>query len=118
MSWDNNEIEIEVALSVYRLCNGAAYLTTTCNETRRSFLAALLGAYGMYSEKKAGELAHQAIGWWFASQRLRAQESRDEKLEEKLARIVFVAVTAATSHDGGITCRDRITTFHAPSKPL
>ncbi len=110
--WDNNEIE--VALSVIGYAGTATH--DTCNDTRRSFIAALINAYGMYSEKRAGELAHRAIGWWFAHNGF-AKESRDEKLEEKLARIVFVVVRLQT-HDGGITCRDRITTFHAPSKPL
>ena len=110
-SWDNNEIEIRLIVFGF---NGAIS-HATCNETRRSFLAALLGAYGMYSEKKAGELAHQAIGWWFHHKGFE-RKSRDEKLEEKLARIVFVAVRLYVP-DGGITCRDRITTSDAPSKP-
>ena len=109
--WDNNEIE--VALDVAGFDGTATH--DTCNDTRRSFLAALLGAYDLYSEEKAGELAHQAIGWWFAHRGFQSN-SRDEKLEAKLARIVFVAVRLQ-ARDGGITCRDRITTFDAPSKP-
>ena len=109
--WDNNEIE--VTLGVVGFDGTATH--DTCNDTRRSFLAALLGAYDLYSEKKAGELAHQAIGWWFSHKGFE-RKSRDEKLEEKLARIVFVAVRLGAP-DGGITCRDRITMFDAPSKP-
>ena len=68
-----------------------------------------------YSEEKAGELAHGAIGWWFRHKGFE-RKSRDEELEEKLARIIFVAVRLK-NNDGGITCRDRITAFDAPSKP-
>lgn len=110
-NWDNNEIEITLFVIGF---NGAV-THETCNDTRRSFLAALLNAYELYSEEKARELAHQAIGWWFSHKGF-ASKSRDEKLEEKLARIVFVAVRLREDN-GGITCRDRITTFDAPSKP-
>ena len=94
--------------------NGAA-THDTCNDTRRSFLAALMNAHKAYNEEKARELAHSAIGWWFQHKGFE-RKSRDEKLEEKLARIVFVTVHLYPA-DGGITCRDRITTFEAPSKP-
>ncbi len=111
-NWDNNEIEIRLIAVGF---NGAIS-HETCNDTRRAFLAALISAYGMYNEKKAGELAHQAIGWWFSHKGFESK-SRDEKLEEKLARIIFVEVRLH-NNDGGVSCRDRITTFHAPSKPL
>ncbi len=109
--WDNNEIE--VTLDVAGLDGTATH--DTCNDTRRAFLAKLLGAYDLYSEEKAGELAHKAIGWWFAHWGFQSN-SRDEELEEKLARIVFVVVRLQAL-DGRITCRDRITVFDAPSKP-
>ena len=110
-SWDNNEIEI--SLIVLGFNNAISH--DTCNDTRRSFIAELISAYGLYSEEKAGELAHPAIGWWFSHKGFKSN-SRDEKLEEKLARIIFVAVRLQND-DGGITCRDRITAFDAPSKP-
>ena len=110
-NWDNNEIDITLFVVGFN----DAITHETCNDTRRSFLASLLNAYGLYSEEKAAELAYQAIGWWFSHKGFKSK-SRDEKLEEKLARIVFVAVRLRKDN-GGITCRDRITTFDAPSKP-
>ena len=110
-SWDNNEIDITLFVVDFK----GTITHETCNDTRRSFLAELLNAYGLYSEEKAGELAHQAISWWFSHKGFESK-SRDEKLEENLARIVFVAVRLRKDNSG-ITCRDRITPFDAPSKP-
>ena len=44
-------------------------------------------------------------------------KQRDEKLAEKLTRILFVRVNL-WSKGGTVTCRDRILSSDAPSKPL
>ena len=62
------------------------------------------------------ELAHIVIGGWFSHNGFQ-RTNRDEELEEKLARIIYVKVTLRNA-DGGIECRERIMTFDAPSKPL
>ncbi|MCY4595525.1 MAG: hypothetical protein OXC19_12115 [Bryobacterales bacterium] len=110
--WDNNEIEI----NLINLDFHGAISHETCNETRRSFMTTLFKLYGTTDKKAVTEFMHTRVNWWFSHEGF-TNKSRDAKLGEKLTRIIFVAVRLQND-DGGIMCRDRVTTLDAPSKPL
>ena len=113
--WDNNEIEI--GLAVFNVSHTLTH--ELCNETRRAFIADIVGATPDLIERQEGAVRlglHLLIGQWFSHHGFQ-RGSPDEELAEKLARIIFVS--AKLIGDGSsIECRERIMTFNAPSKPL
>ena len=86
------------------------------NETRRAFIAALLGFH--YYTDDWRKWLYESIGRWSSHYSFR-RGSRDEELEKKLARIIDVEVYLRKNGDNNsFVCRARIMTFDAPSKPL
>ena len=132
--WDRNEIEIEMVL--VRKEGWAFPLMThgACNKVRADAIIWIVG-YGTAVELGISRSSYDTIvkdhaplqiASWF-SHRGFSRTSRDMELEEKLAEIIFVEVTMrkpytrATEIFGqgdGISCRDRITSLEAPSRPL
>ena len=116
-NWDNNEINIVVNIRPAVEIEQPPLTHDLCNDTRREVIGALSWA-GMWDEEFTREEMHRRIGEWFSHYGFQ-EGDRDEQLPEKLARIIFVAVTMFGKNDSdGITCRDRIMTFDAPSKPI
>ena len=70
----------------------------------------------MHDEEQSRASVQQTIEEWFSHYGYRNKQ-REEKLAEKLTRILFVRVNLR-SKDGTVTCRDRILSSDAPSKPL
>ena len=60
----------------------------------------------------------QRIDGWFSHYGF-VLKNRDEELAEKMSRIIFVKVGLLNKDEykGEFSCRDRIMTFDAPSKP-
>lgn len=116
--WANNEINITVA-SIFS--DEGPWTHDRCNALRRTFLRRL--AEGGTTEDDGSDdfdallknWLRSAIGRWFSHNGYRST-GRDQKLTEKLARIMFVE---AGLHGllGGITCRGRILDVDVASKP-
>ena len=88
-----------------------------CNELRRYFIGHVAaGAHSMLDEEQSRARVQHTIDEWFSHYGYRDKQP-DEKLAEKLARIVFVRVNL-WGKGGTVTCRDRILSSDAPSKPL
>ena len=118
-NWDNNEIDISL-----HVIDALIPIThERCNQTRRSFIADIVGAVPFHLEREEN-LVHEIllgqIDSWFSHHGFQAGD-RDEELAEKLARIIFVKVSLskvdADGNTQAITCRERIMTFDAPSMP-
>ena len=110
-NWDNNEIEIKFTLIGFQ----SDVSHENCNKMRRSFIGAFPGILIKGNEKLVTQLLTDQISGWFSHVGFQ-RKIRDEKLGEKLARIIFVRVNLL-GKNGSITCRERIMTFDAPSQP-
>ena len=88
-----------------------------CNRIRIFFIRNLNLYYrSFHDEDDERQGIHATMSEWFSHEGF-VSKARDDKIGEKMARIVFVQVGLA--NDGGrIECRDRITSFDAPSRPL
>ena len=111
-NWDNNEIDI--TLTVYGF--GGDFSHENCNKTRHSFIGALTGLLTKPEEGMLQVLMPILISGWFSHIGFQ-EKTRDEKLGEKMARIIFVRVILR-GNNGSVTCRERVMTLDAPSKPL
>ena len=110
-SWENNEIEIRVDVTGL---DEASH--DTCNKVRREFIG-WLALTALNDEQKARVKIHDMIGGWFSHEGY-SMNNRDERLAEKLTRIIFVNARLWNSDPKIlIECRARITTFSAPSEP-
>lgn len=111
--WDNNEIII-----LFRITEFSGTITHyNCNLMRRAFIAALIwDGHARSSEDYSEEVIHWMVGYWFSHSGYTSKR-RDEKLPEKLTRIVFVN-TILRNERSGITCKGRITASDVPSRPL
>ena len=109
-NWDNNELDFNLNL---RLFPGDVS-HENCNKMRRSFISALTVPIKL-DEAAVRKLLPTQISAWFSHEGFQ-RKSRDEKLGEKMARIIFVRVNLS-GKGGFITCRERIMTFDAPSMP-
>ena len=84
-------------------------------DTRKRFIAALTGPYE-YTDDINKHL-YKTIGWWFRHYGFQ-QSNRPADLEEKLARIICVAVYLRHYNDSSsVNFRARITMPYAPSSP-
>lgn len=123
--WDNNEI----VLSLLVFEDRGPITHERCNELRRGFVRALV--YGRATTAKPHKFNAQtkgflvdAINRWFSHSGYRMKD-RDEKLGEKMARIIFAEVHLGgpwSERDGkrsreSIQCRARILEGSAASKP-
>ena len=109
--WDTNEITIVMKIFGYDDIPNHE----NCNLIRRHAIG-YLGLANIEDEENAKGFLHSRISGWFSHKGFK-KGSRDEKLAEKLARIIFVRVNLI-SGSRGVTCRDRIMTFTAPSQPM
>lgn len=110
--WDNNEI----TLWVVDLNYAAETNHENCNKVRRAFIAALIARnYSLKNADAALSALRIKIDRWFSHFGYENNE-RDNKLVEKMSRIIFVE-TQLSNTDRKITCRERIMEFDAPSKP-
>ena len=111
-NWEDNEIEIR--LIVIGFHGNVSH--ENCNIARRSFISELTG----YSIQRDAALVRkylpEQISAWFSHIGFQSK-TRDKKLGEKMARIIFVRVILR-GNEGAITCKERIVTFDAPSKPF
>ena len=112
--WDDNEISIHLRADDYR----EDVLHANCNAVRRSFIRTLaaLNLSHDASDEDIRKWTHGAIDRWFSHDGF-VHEGRDEELAEKMARIIFVAVTLRNAGNA-VRCGARISTFDAPSKPV
>ncbi|MCY4151310.1 MAG: hypothetical protein OXE94_03620 [Aestuariivita sp.] len=131
-SWDDNEINI-----YFRLfgLEDSAISHDRCNKVRNSYIASVTNAprdkelifhkvLDGYVDEGGASTAEwltnvhvpREISAMFSQNSHRARD-RDEDIGEKLARIIFVEVEMFSDSGDGISCRDRITSFDAPSKP-
>ncbi|MDE0415933.1 MAG: hypothetical protein OXI95_03220 [bacterium] len=113
-NWDTNQIEIGLSANDYR--GDASH--ENCNEVRHSFVRALASSSLPHdaSEEKIREWTYRSIDEWFSHEGF-SGDDRDEKLAEKLARIIFVVVQLRDA-ENATQCRARITTLDAPSEPI
>ena len=111
--WNNNEIDIYLSILDYR----GEMTHEKCNELRGLFLDGL-GRYirALGEDKWRNGILSQIYKWF--SHRGFKSDSRDEDLAEKMSRIIFVQVEMRNRFKTGISCRDRILTLDAPSKPF
>ncbi len=110
--WDNNEIGI----NVFVVDNFNPGTHENCNKHRRSFIQGLMGVPPEHLNQQTAETIFPVqVDLWFSHFGYK-KNSRDEKLAEKLSRIIFVQVRL-TAKDRIVICRDRILSFDAPSKP-
>ena len=88
-----------------------------CNELRVLFLDGI----GRYPRSFGNDQWRNGIlskiRQWFTHEGFQ-NKNRDENLEEKMSRIIFVQVQMTKGGGSGISCRDRILTLDALSKPL
>ena len=112
--WDNNEISIHLRADDYR----GDVSHANCNAVRRSFIRTLsaLDLSHDASDEDIRTWTHWTISHWFSHDGF-DRESRDEELAEKMARIIFVAVTLRDAGNA-VGCRARITAFDARSRPV
>ncbi len=111
--WDDNEIEIGLIVSHFRDKTSHE----NCNKMRQSFISALAGIYPIVDQEMTKIFMRNRIDHWFSHSRFKSG-SRDEKLAEKLARIIFVKARLDVGfYESGVECRARIMTIDAPSKP-
>ena len=118
--WNTNEITLQMNV----IGEAGAGTHERCNELRHRFVAAL--AYGIPTASDGSVISLGAEGkkWltekidgWFSHHGYRVR-SRDGKLGEKLARIVFVEVLILDAYaKRTIECRARIFESEAASKP-
>ena len=111
-NWNNNEISIN--FFVFGFHGKASH--EICNLTRRSFISELTGFSIQKDAEQVRKYIPEQISTWFSHIGFQSK-SRDKKLGEKMARIIFVQVSLQ-GNQGSITCRERIRLFDAPSKPL
>ena len=109
--WDNNEIDVLVSVSGY----SADTNHENCNKVRRAFISYLADAFVLDNVDRARIILRLNISSWFSHHGYQNQ-GRDKELGEKMSRIIFVKARLWNT-DGGITCRERIMVFDAPSKP-
>ena len=69
-----------------------------------------------FNEDTLRIILQNTISSWFSHEGWQKQ-IRDKEIGLKMARIIFVKVVLS-GQKGDISCRDRITAFEAPSKPL
>ena len=130
--WDNNEIGLYLNV----MWDRGPITHEQCNVLRRGFLAALVHDGPDESDRRAMSAAAavggprlldeparmktlltRLVSRWFSHHGYE-RRSRDKKLGEKLARIVFVEVYLQGAFDkGAIICKGRILEFEAASKP-
>lgn len=116
--WAENEINIRVQ-AVFS--DEGPWTHDRCNAARRTFLRHL--GDGGTTEDDGSEAFDEtlkkwlrsAISGWFSHYGYQSK-GRDQKLTEKLARIMFVEV-GLHGVRGGISCRARILEVRAASKP-
>lgn len=111
-NWGDNELTLYFSISGFR----EKLTHEKCNELRRYFIGYIAhGAHTRSHGDTADTMIHVAIGEWFSHDGFK-RDGRDEKLEEKLARIIFVRVNLWTKKSR-LMCRARITSPEAPSQP-
>ena len=111
--WGNNEIDIHLSILNYR----GDMTHEQCNELRGSFLDGL-GLYPRsFGEDEWRDGILSQIRRWFSHVGFQIK-SRDKNLAEKMSRIIFVQVKMSKGGGSGISCRDRILSLDAPSKPF
>ena len=112
-NWNNNEIDLFFNVQGFR--DDPTH--EKCNELRRYFIGHVAaGAHFMHDEEQSRARVQHTIDEWFSHYGYRDKQ-RDEELAEKITRILFVRVNL-WSKGGTVTCRDRILSSDAPSKPL
>ena len=110
--WDNNEIELWLTIT-----GDTGRIThKRCNDIRRGFLRELVYGQLPVRQPAVKELLTIMIDRWFSHSGF-ARKARDEKLGEKMARIVFVGVRLF-GDQRAISCRGRILEFEAASRPI
>ena len=117
--WHTNEIDIYLEVTGYR----GDRSHENCNDMRRRFIGQLAGHVDPPQKPPEAELLGR-IRAWFSHVGYR-DRSHDEKLAEKLARMVFVSVilfgeVVENPFDAlvySVICRARILRYHAPSQP-
>jgi hypothetical protein len=136
--WDENEFVFKLSFWQYM----EAITHENCNTIRRRFIMSLAGYYDfeiidvddgvwVWDEtalrewqpsddeiEKFEAYLHYKINRWFSHQEFQ-RTGRDEDLEEKLSRIMYVEVSLHPPDfsSEAIVCKDRIYEFEAPSKP-
>lgn len=117
-SWEENEISI----SAWVVGFTGPINHQTCNSFRRRFVRALIGYAPDTAKVDDTQLKTEIVGqieWWFSHSGWQ-KTARDKKLGEKMSRIIYVEVDLwkKTAPSGPrISCRDRVTSLDAPSKP-
>ena len=110
-SWEDNEITLYFNVAGF---NGAV-THEKCNELRRYFIGYVsYGAHSMSQGQQAREKIAATVSDWFSHAGYQSL-GRDEKLGEKLSRIIFVRVNLWNKAES-IMCRDQITVSDAPSR--
>ena len=110
--WDNNEID----LYMYAVGYEGDPTHQKCNEARRAFIQDIVYMGPQINEDALRIILQATISRWFSHEGWQKQ-IRDKEIGLKMARIIFVKVQLS-GQKGVISCRDRITAFEAPSKPL
>ena len=110
-NWDNNEIDI----NVYMMGFNGDVTHESCNKIRRDFIRLLIGISIKSEEKRVAAWLPLQISSWFSHFGFK-DPGRDKKLGEKMARTIFVNMNL-WGEDSDISCRARIITSDAPSKP-
>ena len=111
-NWENNEINF--SLFVFGFHGKLSH--DICNQTRRSFISKLAGYSIKQNAERVRKEIPELVSRWFSHIGFESK-SRDKKLGEKMARIIFVGVFL-NGKQKSIMCKERIRSFDAPSKPL
>ncbi len=113
--WDNNEIL--ATLWIYE-AESTSINHEKCNEIRNRFIGHVVGIGGIADWSNTGNaisLINDIISRNFSHNGFQST-GRDENLGEKLANNIY-AVVDMQGDAAGVVCKDKITSFHAPSKP-
>ena len=123
-SFDKNEITVGMEIEGYNENDSGVPTHEDCNRIRRYFINNLNVHFladpsnlnpSVFSEHNIDGI-HKSVSQWFSHEGF-SRKSRDKDIGEKLARIIFVEVELSNDA-GGVSCRDRITSANAASKPI
>ena len=112
-NWDDNEINI----FAWFPSTPPDYINHgMCNDVRQRVISRITGFPKGITGIKDFDIS-DVIHNWFSHAGYRSGD-RDDELGKKMSRIIFVEVDMNPTTGDGISCRDRITSLDAPSKPL
>ncbi len=87
-----------------------------CNEVRREFIKHMAAVWPSAPDDLVRLMLAGRVSRWFSHKGFKSPK-RDEKLGEKLSRMIWLDVSILSGKTG-IVCGEAITEFDAPSGPL